>query len=95
MGTRLLITRSDHTGAKLRALSVKCSDDAEVRRMLAIAMVLDGRRRGEAAALNGMDRQTLCNWVRRHNEGGVDGPQDPQEPRQGASTDQGAEGRAV
>jgi transposase len=73
MGAMLLITRMDYTGAQLRALSVKCPDGAEVRRMLAIAMVLDGRPRGDAAALNGMDRQTLCDWVRRYNESGLDG----------------------
>ena len=73
MGAMLSITRMDHTGTQLRALSVKCADGAEVRRMLAIAMVLDGRPRGEAASLNGMDRQTLCDWVRRYNESGADG----------------------
>jgi transposase len=39
--------------------------------MLAIAMVLEGRSRGEAAELNGMDRQTLRDWVHRCNVGGV------------------------
>jgi transposase-like protein len=31
--------------------------------MLALAMVLEGRSRTEAAELNGMDRQTLRDWV--------------------------------
>ena len=51
----------------------KCRDGAQVRRLLALAMVLDGCGRTEAAARNGMDRQTLCDWVRRYNEAGVDG----------------------
>ena len=60
MGAMLRITRTDHTGAQLRALSVKCSNSAQVRRILAVAMVLDGCPRDKAASLNGMGRQTLC-----------------------------------
>ena len=73
MGATLRITRMDHTSSELRALSAKCGDGAQVRRMLAIAGALDDWRRGEAAALNGMDRQTLCDWVHRYNESGVEG----------------------
>jgi transposase len=73
MGAMLRITRRDYTSAELRVLSAKCGDGAEVRRMLALALVLDGRPRAEAAALNGMDRQTLCDWVHRYNAGGLQG----------------------
>jgi transposase len=69
----LRITRDDYTSTELRALSAKCAEGAVVRRMLALALVLDGRPRGEAAALNGMDRQTLGDWVHRYNAGGLDG----------------------
>jgi transposase len=41
--------------------------------MLAIAHVLDGARRGEAAALCGMDRQSLRDWVHRYNADGLAG----------------------
>jgi transposase len=41
--------------------------------MLALAMVLEGRSRTEAAELNGMDRQTLRDWVHRYNADGVAG----------------------
>ncbi|NVN10664.1 helix-turn-helix domain-containing protein [Nguyenibacter vanlangensis] len=41
--------------------------------MLALAMVIEGRSRREAAALNGMDRQTLSDWVRRYNAEGMVG----------------------
>ncbi len=75
MGTALKIIRTDHTSGTLRALAGKCRDGAQVRRMLALAMVLDGCPRSEAAASNGMDRQTLCDWVHRYNEAGVDGLQ--------------------
>jgi transposase len=40
--------------------------------LLALAMVLDGHPRSEAAASNGMDRQTLRDWVHRYNEAGVE-----------------------
>ena len=73
MGAKVGITRTDHTGAELRAQSAKCADGAQVRRMLALALVLDGRSRSEAAALNGMDRQTLRDWVHRYNEAGIEG----------------------
>ena len=35
--------------------------------------MLDGRSRAEAAELNGMDRQTLSDWVHRYNVDGIDG----------------------
>jgi transposase len=41
--------------------------------MLALAMVLEGRSRTEAAEFNGMDRQTLRDWVHRYNAGGIRG----------------------
>lgn len=73
MGARLEITRREHTSAELRALSGRCSDGAQVRRLLALAMVLEGRSRTEAAELGGMDRQTLRDWVHRYNAEGVEG----------------------
>jgi transposase len=75
MGTALEITRREHTSGALRALASKCHDGAQVRRLLALALVLDGRPRSEAASSNGMDRQTLRDWVHRYNEAGVDGLQ--------------------
>ena len=73
MGAPLGITRTDYTSAELRSLSGRCSDGAQVRRLLALALVLDGCSRTEAAALNGMDRQTLRDWVHRYNALGVEG----------------------
>ena len=73
MGSALEITRTEHTSAELRALGGRCGDGALVRRMLALAMVLEGRPRTEAAELNGMDRQTLRDWVHRYNDVGVEG----------------------
>jgi transposase len=73
MGTALTITRTDHTSGALRALASKCRDGAQVRRLLALAMVLDSQPRSEAASSNGMDQQTLRDWVHRYNEEGIEG----------------------
>lgn len=73
MGTPLPITRAEHTPATLRAFAARCQDAAQVRRALAIALVLERHSRSEAAAQSGMDRQTLCDWVCRYNAAGIDG----------------------
>lgn len=73
MGTGLKITRGDYTSGELRAMSGRCSDGAQVRRLLGLALVLDGYSRTEAARLSGMDRQTLRDWVHRYNAEGVEG----------------------
>jgi len=73
MGTAVRITRGDFSAAELRAASAKCMDGAQVRRILALALVLEGRPRREAASLNGMDRQTLSDWVHRYNAAGIEG----------------------
>jgi transposase len=67
------ITRLDRSAAELRELAVRTEDSDVVRRLLAIALLLDGWRRGEAATANGMDRQTLCDWVHRYNAAGIAG----------------------
>jgi transposase len=73
MGVALTVTRVDHTASELRAFAAKSGDGAQVRRLLAIALVLEGYSRTEAAALSGMDRQTLRDWVHRYNDEGIDG----------------------
>src|SRR4051812_7471891 len=80
MGATLKITCADHTSAELRALAGKCTDGAQVRRMLALALGLEGRSRSEAAALNGRDRQTLRDWVHRYNAWGMAGLKSGQSP---------------
>ena len=71
MSAALGITRRDYTSVELRALSSRCADGAQVRRLL--ALVLEDHSRTEAAELNGMDRQTLRDWVHRYNAEGVEG----------------------
>jgi len=73
MSAALRITRTEHTAEDLRSAASKCRDGAQVRRLLALAMVLEGRSRAEAARQNGMDRQTLRDWVHRYNDGGIEG----------------------
>ena len=44
-----------------------------MRRLLTLALILEGHSREAAAAQSGMDRQTLRDWVHRYNEQGVAG----------------------
>jgi transposase len=67
------ITRMAHTAVELRGLAAKSNDAAPVRRLLALALVLEGQSRHTAAAQSGMDRQTLRDWVHRYNTDGVTG----------------------
>ena len=53
---------------------------AAARRMLALALVLEGASREEAARHAGMDRQTLRDWVHRYNEEGLAGLHDRRRP---------------
>jgi len=72
MGTAVAV-RTDYTSKELRRLAARVKDAAQARRLLAIAGVLDGNSRAEAAKIGGMDRQTLRDWVIRFNEQGPDG----------------------
>src|SRR6478736_742565 len=65
--------RTDYTASKVRRFARRAKDGAQARRLLALAAVLDGASREEAAKIGGMDRQTLRDWVIRYNEQGPDG----------------------
>ena len=67
------VTRLDMTAKALRAEAAKHKDAKAARRILAIAMVLDGHDRTTAAQTCGMDRQTLRDWVHRYNAEGLAG----------------------
>ena len=73
MGAAVKIMRMDHTAAELRGLAAKSNDAAQVRRLLALALILEGQSRRAAAEQAGMDRQTLRDWVHRYNTDGVPG----------------------
>lgn len=67
------ITRWDLTPAELRIAAGRTKDGRVARRMLAIALVLEGMDRKTAATSCGMDRQTLRDWVHRYNAEGLAG----------------------
>jgi transposase len=67
------ITRTDLTSAELRGAAKKARTVSAARRMLALAMVLEGASRTQAAEACGMTRQTLRDWVHRYNDEGLEG----------------------
>src|SRR5215210_3815029 len=60
------ITRRDLWAGDLRREAARTRDAKAARRMLAIALVLEGRSREDAAESCGMDRQTLRDWAHRY-----------------------------
>jgi hypothetical protein len=92
MSAAISITRLDMTASELRNFAGKCGDGAQVRRLLAIALVLEHCSRAEAAELNGMDRQTLSDWVHRSNAAGIDGLKSGLPPWRRAAAERGTAG---
>jgi transposase len=76
MGRAVKITRTDMSARDLRCAAKRTSDGRVVRRILAIALVLEGVDRATSARSGGMDRQTLRDWVHRYNAEGLDGLSD-------------------
>lgn len=73
MPTAVSITRLELAASDLRQAAKRTHDADAARRMLALALVLEGKSRGEAAATCGMDRQVLRDWVHRYNALGLAG----------------------
>ena len=73
MGQPIEITRHEFSASDLRRVAAKTGEGGWVRRLLAIALLLDGHSREAAASANGMTRQTLRDWVHRFNADGVSG----------------------
>jgi transposase len=73
MGKAIAITRLDLAAADLRAAATQTKNASAARRMLCLAMVLEGCDRTTAAEACGMDRQTLRDWVHRYNAEGLRG----------------------
>jgi transposase len=80
MGAVVPVTRHDLTARELRAAAGRERDGAAARRMLAIALVLEGMDRKTAAETCGMERQTLRDWVHRYNAEGLAGLHDRKPP---------------
>ncbi|MBO6798617.1 MAG: IS630 family transposase [Maricaulis sp.] len=72
--------RDDFDAGALRRLARRSRDNRQTRRLLALAAVYDGMSREAAAAVGGMDRQTLRDWVHRFNAEGPDGLMDRPRP---------------
>lgn len=70
------ITRREHSAGDLRRAAAASRDAKAARRMLALALVMEGASRREAAQACGMDRQTLRDWVHRYNGEGLAGLHD-------------------
>ncbi len=65
--------RSDYTSADLHRFARRSGDADQVRWLLAVAVILDGGSRGEAAKVAGVTLQIVRVWVLRFNTGGPDG----------------------
>ena len=76
----IAITRTEHTSETLREEAARCKNARLTRRLLAVALVLDGHSRTKAAEVCAMDRQTLCDWVHRYNQDGIAGLTDRSKP---------------
>ena len=77
----IAIPRQEPSAGELRREARRCRDAAAARRMLALALGLEGCSRAEAARHAGMDRQTRRDWVHRYNTEGLPGLHD--RPRSG------------
>ena len=68
MGQAIAV-RTDFTTGEVRRFAKRAKDAAQARRLLAIAAVLEGASREDAAKIGGMDRQTLGDPVQRARAG--------------------------
>ena len=75
-GRPVEITRTELYGTELRRAATRSREADAARRMLALALGLEGKSRKEAAESCGMDRQTLRDWVIRDNAEGLPGLSD-------------------
>jgi transposase len=80
MASAVAIRRLDLTASGLRLAASREKDGAAARRIMALALVLDGADRKTAARSCGMDRQTLRDWVHRYNAEGLAGLHDRKGP---------------
>ncbi len=72
--------RDDFDGPTLRALAKASKDANQTRRLLCLALIYEGGRRSEAAALGGVGLQIIRDWVLRFNAEGPEGLIDRKPP---------------
>ncbi|MGH7111927.1 MAG: helix-turn-helix domain-containing protein, partial [Stellaceae bacterium] len=65
--------RRDYDARHLRALAKASQDARQTRRLLALAAIYDGSSRAAAAAIGGVERQTVREWVVAFNVQGPEG----------------------
>lgn len=74
--------RADYDGVALRRLAKASSDANQTRRLLALAVIYDGGKRVNAAAVGGVGLQIVRDWVVRFNAEGPEGLIDRKAPGQ-------------
>jgi transposase len=72
--------RADFDAVTLRMLAKKTRDAKQGRRLLALAEIYDGGRRGDAARIGGVGLQTVRDWVLWFNAEGPAGLVDGKAP---------------
>lgn len=77
--------RSGYSSAELRRIFRRCDDADQVRRLMALAVILDCGSRSEAAKVAGVTLQIVWDWVLRFNEAGPAGLARRTSPRPSAS----------
>lgn len=81
MPAKIMVSRTDHTPQELRELASKHKFRDCRHRLRAIALAIEGGlTRTEIAGDAGVDAQTLCDWVKRYNEEGLEGLRDNARP---------------
>lgn len=65
--------REDFDGHGLRRLAKASKDGGQSRRLVALAEIYDGGKRGDAARLGAVGLQVIRDWVLRFNAKGPDG----------------------
>ena len=91
MPSSIAITNTGNTLEDLTAMTRKCKDARQARRLRAIVRVMEGvLSRGEIARMARVGRQTLCDWAGRFNAEGAGGLKPEGPPPQRAAA--GAEG---
>lgn len=65
--------RTDMSSDEVRAFARSSKDPGQVRRLLAIAAILDGDSRSEAGRIADVTLQIVRDWVLRFNESGISG----------------------
>jgi len=74
--------RDDFDASSLRAAARRSKDGGQARRLLALAAIYDGGKRGEAAKIGGVTLQVVRDWALRFNAHGPDGLIDRKAPGQ-------------